>query len=112
VTPATPPPGPTTTTTPTTTTVPTTTTTPAPTPKPAGCASHRVVTLHLRVSVSSRLRSATVTVNGHRVHVSRNLVVRIDLSPYTSTVTVKITGKLRNKHKVHATRRYHPCTAG
>ena len=74
------------------------------------CLSRRLVIIHLRRSLSRRLRSATVTVDGHRVRVSRGLTVRIDLRSHPrGTLVVVIHGRLRNGRAISQTRRYHPC---
>jgi hypothetical protein len=85
-------------------------TTPAKTT--TGCVTHRVITLHLLVSVSARLKSATATVDGKAYPVSKKLVITIPLSKYekVKTVTLKIKGKPKVGHQaINATRTYHPC---
>jgi hypothetical protein len=79
------------------------------------CGGRRVLVLHLRRTLSARLRSGSVrvTANGHRVKVSRAGLVRIDLRGLRrSTVVVRIRGRLTSGRTVSQTRRYHPCTLG
>ncbi|HEV3229981.1 MAG TPA: hypothetical protein VGY97_10935, partial [Solirubrobacteraceae bacterium] len=74
------------------------------------CPSRQVVVLRLR-HLFRGLRSAKVTVNGHRVRISRKLVVRITLTNPGRTQVVRIRGRLRNGGRVRQRRRYSPCTA-
>ncbi len=110
VTSSTTPTGPTGPTTPPAPTVPTPPTSPATPTKPAvlSAACKRVVTIHLLTSISHNLRSATVTVNGKKVKVSKTLTVTIRFASYkgSKTIVAKITGKLKNHHTVKTTRSY------
>jgi hypothetical protein len=79
------------------------------------CGGRRVLVLHLRRTVSARLRlsSVRVTANSRRVKVSRGGLVRINLRGLRrSTVVVHIRGRLTNGRSISQTRRYHPCTRG
>ncbi len=86
-------------------TAPTTPTTPA---KPKAKKCTRVITLHLLSSVSRNLRSATATINGKKVTVSKKLTVTIAFAAYPSvkTVVVKIKGRLKSHHSITRTRTY------
>jgi len=66
------------------------------------------VTIHLLTSVSHNLRSATATVNGKKVKVSKTLTLTIPFANYkgSKTIVAKITGKLKNHHTVKTTRSY------
>jgi hypothetical protein len=81
---------------------------PATTTKPAVKACHRVVTIHLLSTLSRSLRSATATVNGKKVAVSKKLTVVVDFAKYpgAKSIVVRIKGKLRNGHSKSTTRTY------
>jgi hypothetical protein len=76
------------------------------------CAGRSALVVHLRRRISPRLRHVSVTVNGHSVHVSRNLTVRVDLRNLSqSTVLVRVRGRLRDGRRINRTLRYHPCAS-
>ncbi|MGI8803955.1 MAG: hypothetical protein ACR2KV_17635 [Solirubrobacteraceae bacterium] len=106
VTPSTTPTGPTI---PPATPIPTlpTPTTPAVT-RPTTRTCKRVVTLHLLTTVSRNLRSATATVNGKKLVVSKALTVTVNFGKYagTKSLVVKIKGKLKNGRTVTRTSTY------
>jgi hypothetical protein len=68
----------------------------------------RVVTLHLLTSVSRNLRSATATLNGKKITVSKKLTITITFANYrgAKSLVLKIKGKLKNHHTTTRTKTY------
>ncbi len=81
-------------------------TTPTKTPTAKKCT--RVVTIHLRSSVSGNLRSATATINGKKATVSKKLAITVTFAKYIGVkkVVVRIKGRLRNGHSITRTKTY------
>ncbi|MCA1689063.1 MAG: hypothetical protein LC720_01005, partial [Actinobacteria bacterium] len=79
------------------------------TPKPAvKAACRRVVTIHLLSSISRKLRSATVTINGKNATVSKKLTVTVTFSKYpgVKSIVVRIRGRLKNHRSIIRTKTY------
>ncbi len=93
---------------PVTITPPPATTPTTPTKPGATKACHRTITIHLLTTVSRNLRSATATVNGKKVTVSKKLTVTVNFAQYprVKSIVVKIKGKLKNHHAISTTRTY------
>ena len=66
--------------------------------KPVSKSCRRVVTVHLRSLISRNVRSATATVNGKKVKVSKGLTVTVSFANYAGSkaVVLRVRGKLAN----------------
>ena len=91
-------------------------TTPAGPGSAATCGSRRVFTIHLRAPHGVHLRSATITVAGHRIVAHRSagrLVARVDLRGLArGRYTVAIRAVSTKGQVLRSSRRYRTCTPG